>query len=203
MIFTDRFPPRKTEDLANHVRQKLLWSSDAETLGDLLKFAEGEGDVTCRDFFWILRKKFHLTSAAVTDDAIRDTYQSLKKDGVVRKADFRRYLQRDFSESRRVKDCLDARSKTTATQDEKRLKQRIAFVRRHLRVLPGEFFANLDDFLDVSQFTDLINRVLSKNQQLSISDIQLVFDAVNKANGFFHTGPVTVVNLHDLQTFLR
>ena len=77
---------RSPNQLAQHVRQKVLVAAVARgvpTINDLLKRADEDksGALSYKEFYTTLRKLLQLTAAAVTDDAVRQTFKVIDKTG--------------------------------------------------------------------------------------------------------------------------
>ena len=75
---------RSPNQLAQHVRQKVLVAAVARgvpTINDLLKRADEDksGALSYKEFYTTLRKLLQLTAAAVTDDAVRQTFKVIDK----------------------------------------------------------------------------------------------------------------------------
>ena len=115
---------RSPNQLAQHVRQKVLVAAVARgvpTINDLLKRADEDksGALSYKEFYTTLRKLLQLTAAAVTDDAVRQTFKVIDKtgDGALSREEFATFLRgKNTSDDAQLVDCLDAKNKLAARQ---------------------------------------------------------------------------------------
>ena len=146
---------RSPNQLAQHVRQKVLVAAVARgvpTINDLLKRADEDksGALSYKEFYTTLRKLLQLTAAAVTDDAVRQTFKVIDKtgDGALSREEFATFLRgKNTSDDAQLVDCLDAKNKLAARQAALRREARLKLLRKRLRKavqLHGAFFENHD-----------------------------------------------------------
>ena len=178
---------RSPNQLAQHVRQKVLVAAVARgvpTINDLLKRADEDksGALSYKEFYTTLRKLLQLTAAAVTDDAVRQTFKVIDKtgDGALSREEFATFLRgKNTSDDAQLVDCLDAKNKLAARQAALRREARLKLLRKRLRKavqLHGAFFENHDTEWSLDEFLEVVRTTLALGAHaITDADVDMVF----------------------------
>ena len=178
---------RSPNQLAQHVRQKVLVAAVARgvpTINDLLKRADEDksGALSYKEFYTTLRKLLQLTAAAVTDDAVRQTFKVIDKtgDGALSREEFATFLRgKNTSDDAQLVDCLDAKNKLAARQAALRREARLKLLRKRLRKavqLHGAFFENHDTEWSPDEFLEVVRTTLALGAHaVTDADVDMVF----------------------------
>ena len=185
---------RSPNQLAQHVRQKVLVAAVARgvpTINDLLKRADEDksGALSYKEFYTTLRKLLQLTAAAVTDDAVRQTFKVIDKtgDGALSREEFATFLRgKNTSDDAQLVDCLDAKNKLAARQAALRREARLKLLRKRLRKavqLHGAFFENHDTEWSPDEFLHVVRDTLALGAHaITDADCEMVFRELSESD---------------------
>ena len=185
---------RSPNQLAQHVRQKVLVAAVARgvpTINDLLKRADEDksGALSYKEFYTTLRKLLQLTAAAVTDDAVRQTFKVIDKtgDGALSREEFATFLRgKNTSDDAQLVDCLDAKNKLAARQAALRREARLKLLRKRLRKavqLHGAFFENHDTEWSLDEFLEVVRTTLALGAHaITDADVDMVFRELSESD---------------------
>ena len=197
---------RSPNQLAQHVRQKVLVAAVARgvpTINDLLKRADEDksGALSYKEFYTTLRKLLQLTAAAVTDDAVRQTFKVIDKtgDGALSREEFATFLRgKNTSDDAQLVDCLDAKNKLAARQAALRREARLKLLRKRLRKavqLHGSFFENHSVEWSLDEFLDVVRNTLALGAHaITDADVEMVFRELSDGDALHPDAVARFVN---------
>jgi hypothetical protein len=197
---------RSPNQLAQHVRQKVLVAAVARgvpTINDLLKRADEDksGALSYKEFYTTLRKLLQLTAAAVTDDAVRQTFKVIDKtgDGALSREEFATFLRgKNTSDDAALVDCLDAKNKLAARQAALRREARLKLLRKRLRKavqLHGSFFENHDTEWSLDEFLEVVRTTLALGAHaITDADVEMVFRELSDGDALHPDAVARFVN---------
>ncbi len=197
---------RSPNQLAQHVRQKVLVAAVARgvpTINDLLKRADEDksGALSYKEFYPTLTKLLQLTAAAVTEDAVRQTFKVIDKtgDGALSREEFATFLRgKNTSDDAALVDCLDAKNKLAARQAALRREARLKLLRKRLRKavqLHGSFFENHDTEWSLDEFLEVVRTTLALGAHaITDADVEMVFRELSDGDALHPDAVARFVN---------